>query len=351
MNRLDAFLAESEDRYLPDLTLWHRWHASNRTLPSGWDRTLPGCAAAIGAPAWIVWKPWDTSYDGATTSTTHSGKIRRMAFRADDREIYAIWQRGPDRDWWQTRYPVNDLADLDTALAVARARRYVVRTGNRSDEALATTGILAIELPMSPLSDLFHTLLGWNSGLELFLGEGRERVEEVMAALGRPIFPLVEQLADLPCDVLLVPDNLDGQYVSPRFFRQYIARVYTAISEIARDHGKRLAVHAGGPVRRLLPLLAESGVDMAEGVAGPPQSDAPLDEARQAAGVDLILWGGLPQDFLLETRSAGEFEDALAAAAALVRRDPRALLGVADRVPPAALIPRLQGIPGLIRSS
>ena len=42
-----------------------------------------------------------------------------------------------------------------------------------------------------------------------------------------------------------------------------------------------------------LPLLAEAGVDGVEGIAGPPQSDITLAEARQLAGPGITLWGGI----------------------------------------------------------
>ena len=41
-----------------------------------------------------------------------------------------------------------------------------------------------------------------------------------------------------------------------------------------------LRVHIGGPGKRLLPLLADAGVDGVEWIAGAPQSDASIKEAR-----------------------------------------------------------------------
>jgi len=76
-------------------------------------------------------------------------------------------------------------------------------------------------------------------------------------------------------------------------------------------------------VRRLLPLLATAGVDVVEGLPRPPQSDATLAEARAAAGPDLILWGGIPQDLLLAEHDQTEFEAAVKVAAAQVAQDSR----------------------------
>ena len=152
---------------------------------------------------------------------------------------------------------------------------------------------------MRPYSDLLHTMLGWGEGLMLLMGEGRPMLLEMLGLLEEKLAALTAQIAGLAGDVLLAPDNLDGQYISPRVFREQMAESYRRTAEAAHAQDKRLVVHAGGPVRRLLPLLAAAGVDVVEGVAPPPQSDATLAEARAAAGPDLILWGGIPQDLLL----------------------------------------------------
>jgi hypothetical protein len=107
-------------------------------------------------------------------------------------------------------------------------------------------------------------------------------------------------------------------------------------------------VHVGGPIRRILPLLAEASVDGVEGIAGPPQSDATLAEARQLAGPGITLWGGLPQDLLQDIHSQDAFEAAVAEALRQTTGDSRMILGVADRVPVDAEFARLQALPGLL---
>jgi hypothetical protein len=79
-----------------------------------------------------------------------------------------------------------------------------------------------------------------------------------------------------------------------------------------------------------------------EGVCGAPQGDTPLSQARALCGQTMTLWGGIAQDFLLPTRSQDEFEAAADAAFAEAARDPRAVVGVADKVPVGALPERLR---------
>jgi hypothetical protein len=201
--------------------------------------------------------------------------------------------------------------------------------------------VLALELPMRPYSDVLHTLLGWGDGLMLLMGEGRGQIQEMLAVLDERLAGLAEQVARLPGDLLLAPDNLDGQYVSPRAFREFLAGSYRHTADTGHACGKPLVVHVGGPARRILPLLAQAGVDGVEGIAGAPQGDATLAEARAATGPAFTLWGGIPQDYLVAERSETEFLGAVREALEHAAGDPRVMVGVADRVPADAEWDRL----------
>jgi hypothetical protein len=193
-------------------------------------------------------------------------------------------------------------------------------------------------------------MLGWGEGLMLFAGEQAALLQDMLAILQSQADEAAHRLAALPGDVLLAPDNLDGQYISPRGFRAYLADSYRTTAARAHAAGKPLLVHAGGPVRRLLPLLAECGVNAVEGVAPPPQGDASLAEARAASGPDLTLWGGIPQDLLTPIHSDVSFEAAVRRAAQEASEDPRAVLGIADRISVDSDFARLQAIGEILGS-
>jgi hypothetical protein len=357
--------------YLLDLTLWYRWHAGRGTLPPDWAGfSMAQVAQALGVAAWIVERPWRVEHHGITIATEKVEGQRVIRYETPAGALTARWSLGPDGDWWQTEYPVKTIEDLTIARTVVAAQKYVVEPGKSANQQISESAnaesvarttqyaprntqstVVALELPMRPYSDLLHTMLGWGEGLSLLKGEGRPILLEMLARLEEKLAGLTAQIAALPGTVLLAPDNLDGQYISPRVYREHMAESYRRTAEIAHGHDKRLVVHAGGPMRRLLPLLAEAGVDAVEGVAPPPQGDASLAEARVAVGPDLILWGGIPQDYLSPARDQGEFEAAVREAARQAASDDRAILGVADRVPVDADPARLQAIPQLIQEA
>ncbi|MBD3306007.1 hypothetical protein GF339_06465, partial [candidate division KSB3 bacterium] len=197
-------------------------------------------------------------------------------------------------------------------------------------------------------SDLLHNFLGWGEGLMLV---NEPQVKEILAILEERFQTLIEELISLPVQIFLAPDNLDGQFISPRTFKKALAPGYRQTTDILHQHGTHLIVHVGGPIKHLLPHLADAGVDGIEGISGPPQSDASLAEARDLVGPDQTLWGGIPQDVLLPTHDEKAFESTVKRAIQEAQADTRMMLGIADRVPPNADLKRLETIPKLIQEA
>lgn len=348
---LARFSGESDGRplYLPDLTLWYGWHQSRGTLPSRWqDYSLPQVARTMDAPVWWVARPWRIETPGVEIVTTEENGKRIISTETSAGTLLARWTlMGANGDWWQTEYPVKTKEDLAAALEMVNARSYVLDTSElaRWEAMVGDDGILAIEIPRRPYSDVLHELLGWSEGL-LLLGE--PAVEEIITILESKLQRLVQEVVELSGQVVLAPDNLDGQFIPPAAFKEHLADSYRVTTEALHQGDKYLVVHVGGPIRHLLAPLAEAGVDGVEGIAGPPQGDVTLAEAREIAGPELTLWGGIPQDFLHDTHDREEFEAAVLQATKEARGDGRMILGVADRVPVDAELSRLEAIPDLV---
>jgi hypothetical protein len=338
---------------MPNLTLWYRWQYGKGTLPEPWARfSLPEVARALGmpgagTPVWQTVRPWRVETPGVAAETREGGGKRITAWETPAGTLTTRWTLGPDGDWWQAETLVKDEADLPAAVALARARTYVLDRGPLAalQAEVGENGVVALELPRRPYSDLLHDYLGWGEGLFML---GEPAVAEILAALEAALADLVAQVVDLPGQIVYCPDNLDGQYISPAAFARHLSESYRRTAEAAQAANKHTLVHAGGPVRHLLAPLAATGVDGVEGVAGPPQSDASLAEARALAGPDLTLWGGISQDLLLETYEQEAFEAAVRQAAREASGDPRTILGVADRVPVDADLERLAAIASLV---
>lgn len=341
---------EPEPLYVPDLTLWYDWHRRQGTLPPKWaGLSLPEIARAMHVPIWLPFRPWQVETAGVEVHETESSHERVMRAQTIRGQLKARWILGPDGDWWQVEYPVKTAGDLPAALELVRARSYALETTSLEETLtqVGEDGVVALELPRRPYSDLLHEFVGWSEGLALL---GHPVVQEMLDLLEYVLQKLVVQIAELSGAVVLSPDNLDGQYISPKLFARHLALSYQQTGSSLQRRSKLLVVHVGGPIRHLVKLLAEAGVQALEGVSGPPQSNASLTEARELAGPNLTLWGGIAQDYLQDAHDWSSFERAVRQATQEARQDSRIILGIADRVPVTAELDRLEALPALIHT-
>jgi hypothetical protein len=321
-------------RFLPDLTLWHPWHAERGTLPVEWrGADIAGVCRSLGVPAWAPRKPWRVELPGIEVHDERAEGERVLEWRTPRGVLRSRWTRGPDGDWWQAEYPVKSREDLPAAQLVAETRRYILEP----PAGTATAGAVDImELPQRPWSELFHAFLGWSDGLMLFLEEP-DAVAAIADILEEKLVQLETEVAGMPADALLCPDNLDGQFISPSDFDAHLAASYARTAAL----GRPLVVHVGGPVGRLLPGLARAGASCIEGICGAPQGDTTLAQARSACGAEVTLWGGIAQDQLLGATPEAEFRRSVEEAFTAAGTDHRVIVGIADKVPVDALPERL----------
>ena len=349
---LARFANQADDTllYVPDLTAWYNWHTQKATLPDAWQGlSLPQIAHELNVPAWQVIRPWRIETPGVDIATTEEDTSRETRIETASGTLTARWTLGSDGNWWQMEYPVKTADDLSAALEWARTRMYVLDAEElaRCEEAMGDQGVVAVEIPTRPYADLLHDLLGLSEG-PILLSEGHPAVGELMTVLEEKLQAFIPELAHLPGSLMFSPDNLDAQFISPMVFQEHLADSYRHTAEVLHANNKSLLVHAGGPIRRLLAPLAEAGADGIQGIAGPPQSDASPNQAREIAGPGITLWGGIPQNQLLEAHDRQEFEATVTQVAREARGDRRLILGVADRVPVGANLNRLEAIPALI---
>ncbi len=341
----------SQPFFLPDLTLWYDWHTQKGTLPSPEQgASLPKIAKAMGFPVWLSVRPFQVEHPGINITTTEHPNERIIRVEAPSGILESRWTKGPDEAWWQTDYPVKTPADLAVVREMVTARTYVLNPNKLVDPnaSVGSNGVVALEIPRRPFSDLLHEFLGWSEGLILLQ---EDIINEIVDILEKKLQQLVGQVIDLPGQIVFSPDNLDGQFISPQGFAAYLAESYRRTTETVHQAHKKLLVHVGGPIKHLLTPLARTGIDGLEGIAGLPQNNASLTEARELAGPLVTLWGGIPQDFLLDTHDDNQYEVAAQQAILEIASDPRMLLGIADRVPVDADLNRLQAIPRLIEAT
>ncbi|TFG59616.1 MAG: hypothetical protein E4H36_13470 [Spirochaetales bacterium] len=300
----------------------------------------------FGVPAWKPVKAWTRKSGSVAVEESGTPQERAVRYRVGHKEFTAKWILGPDGDWWQSEYPVKTAEDLTLFRALTEEESIIPAPDLLAAAVtmLGESGVPALQLPSKPFARLLLEMVGYSEGLFILM-EGEDELPGMMKAAEERYAGQVKAVVEACRGIAGVrfaysPDNLDASFISSAHFEAYMLEGYRAAADILHGEGYIHTVHAGGPVGSLLDLVKDSGIDCIAGICGPPQGDTPLPEARRKAGPDLVLWGGLAQDFFMPSVEEDDFITALAKAE--TESDSRCIIGIADHVPVEASLERIK---------
>ena len=152
-------------------------------------------------------------------------------------------------------------------------------------------------------------------------------------------------------EIVAIADvNLDNAQARAQEFGLDLKRTYATLADLLQHEKNLDFIDLVTPVDarvELVKLAAEHGLH----INCQKPFARTLAEARELAGPDITLWGGIPQDMLVETYDEEQFLAAIKQCVQDARGDGRMILGVADRVPVQADISRLKALPGLVQQA
>jgi len=249
--------------------------------------------------------------------------VERLIKSADDLPAYAWMHRN-------LRYePDYDLAARRTA-------------------EVAEIGLVLAYLPKSPLMQM----IALDSGIENVVGilsDEPGRFEETLEAVGESHRRAAEIAVACPVDVLMIPENLSSEVVGVSLYERYMRAYHEKWTARIAGARKFSSIHLDGTLRGLLGRVCSAGFSFVEAMTPAPVGDAAIEEwAALAGGVPTVLWGGLPGVYFTGQVSDEEFDRHTRAVLAVMRREPRYVLGVADQVPPDGLESRVRRVAELV---
>jgi hypothetical protein len=174
-----------------------------------------------------------------------------------------------------------------------------------------------------------------------------------MSALCEDMEPYYDQvfrvLADSPAEVIFSGGNFDEMITYPPFFRDHIMPHLQKLAGIIHPKGKLLLCHCDGENQKLLDLIRESGIDIAEAICPQPMTKVTIREVKAAFQGKVTIFGGVPSVALLgESMSDERFKDYMDHLLREIAPGDRFILGVSDTTPPDAKFDRLRQITELV---
>ncbi len=102
-----------------------------------------------------------------------------------------------------------------------------------------------------------------------------------------------EILAQGPCDIVILIENTDINYIHPEIYRKYNGMHVKDFVDIIHKAGKTAIIHMCGHVRGLLDQIRMTGLDGVHALTPSPTGDTSAELALDELGDDLIIIGTL----------------------------------------------------------
>lgn len=170
---------------------------------------------------------------------------------------------------------------------------------------------------------------------------------QVMTAVQRErLWPVI---AASPARLVLHGVHLSSQFTPPRIFERYIIPYYQEFMPQVHEHGIAVAMHGDNDTSRILDHIERAGWDMVECFVTAPMVPLTLEQAREAWGDRVIIWGGLPSLLLAPSVPEDEFRGYVHHMFDVIKPGNAFILGVADNVMPDSLIDRVAWVTDVVR--
>jgi hypothetical protein len=166
--------------------------------------------------------------------------------------------------------------------------------------------------------------------------DNTEKFERLLALTCDKREEMLKVILDSPAKLIRYGSHFDSQMTPPTLFDRYIKPHLKRFSDAFHERGKLLAIHADADSSQLLQCFSQSGVDMAECFCTAPMARCTLEDAVDAWGESLIIWGGVPSAILYPAAcSDRDFKKFMQDVFELLaRKKARVILGVADNLMP-----------------
>lgn len=344
MNRRQRLLAVLNDQradvmpWFADLTYWYHAQKLSNSLPPEYegDEGFVKLHADHHVGYYLGYAAvWRTTYENVEVSSEEHGHVTTTRWCTRVGEIWGEKMFLPETaSSAPTKWPVTTPDDLCVLRYVADATQ-TTPTYERYELLKRLSDGQGHPTVLPPRSPVSAMLAQWTGAVHLsyLLADAREETEAALEAIGRSADGAHEAI--LGCDTPFVefPDNLSGEVVTS-LFERYQFDYYLRRIEPLHAAGKKVGTHLDGTMHGILPLLVETGLDFIESITPKPTGDVAVEDLRDLAGPDIILFGGMPGAMFAPPFTADDIRRQVELIIEHHWESGKFILGVADQVPP-----------------
>ena len=196
----------------------------------------------------------------------------------------------------------------------------------------------------SPFMRCILNYLGFETTV-LFLVRYRKQMADFMNFMEECDDQMYDVICDSPMQILNFGENIDGNLISPRYFKKYLVPYWEKRVKQIHDAGKFCHAHFDGALKDLLPLIKLTSFDGIEAATPLPQGDVTEYEIKEGLG-DKILLDGIPATLCMPHFPIHRLEENVKLLLELFNQN--IILGISDELPPNAEITRFSRVKKIV---
>ena len=252
-------------------------------------------------------------------------------------ERIRVWEQG-SYSWAIKKWGVTDEKDLAVLAYAMSSRRYRAIPQNYKDWAdyIGEDGLVYLNSGYSAMGYLLNYWMGVENTVYASY-DFEDELEDCVRRINDNNLQQIEMMASqFDAPVIIMGDNFSSDVQSPNFFARWSKDYYAKAYEIIHSYGKKVAVHVDGKLKGAIKMMKEIGVDCIDAVTPGSVGGCTPMQAREEAGHDLILSGGIPNELWYDYSELSDFEKAVTDWLALKEVSPALIMAAGDQVPPGA---------------
>ncbi|MEE9398773.1 MAG: uroporphyrinogen decarboxylase family protein [Dehalococcoidales bacterium] len=335
------------------IDLWYNYHSANDTLPEkykGWS--IVEVNRDLGAGTQLrLQEPWKEEYRNmevvvgkeppftTTEYRTPAGRISKK-IKFDPKQGVNVEQQVEYLFKSEEDYPALEHV-IENTTFVPDYEQY------RKLEALAgEDGVVTIGKARSPMQMIMQDIMGYEKSFhELF--DNRQKVKHLYEVIKEQWQAKLKIIADSPSEFPILCGNWSDSIHTP-VFKEYFTPWFQEVCAYLHSRGKLAAIHIDGEMKRLIPFVLETGIDVGECFSPVPMTSVTTAEVREAWGDKVTIWGGVPAQFFLPEYSDEEFDARIIDLFKDVAPGNNFIVGMGENMPFNGKIERVRRIAELI---
>ena len=229
-------------------------------------------------------------------------------------------------------FMLQSLDDLKALEYIIRHTYYEVDYGviDWNLRTVGKMGVSDVGVWRSPFGKMLHEYAGLTQ-LSYMMADDAPRVLDLVALQMESDMQVIEMVAKSNSRVVIISDHADEALLNPRWYRQYCIPFYRQATDLLHQHGKLVSTHLDGNIKRLMPLLKDTGFDILDGTTPFPMTNWTPSELAPHLSEKMYAYCGVPSTYFVQNLPD---EQILASAEEIVSAlRGRVILNVGDVLP------------------